>query len=578
MQSAQICDYDVFIILAFAVFYAPVARVGGFDNPRAGVENMIRETHLMPRRDTMRGGRSTMLRLDIRWGLAVAVLVLAMAAHASAQRLMETDGIELLGSVRVVTDAAATCNVVEASHTEAEYERIQANHGQPLDVWQLDFSVYNGSGRWLDHLIARYGIEAKWPDCTNWSGDGPGGGPTGTYSEPVLWASTIGRIQETGRNVVAPGATLTATTFILSFHEGAPRFANWSVDFTFGDSVTAGGAETEAAESTGAGRGVPAEIGRGNERGGVDAAAVSEAQENLFWQSIMNSTNPAEFKVYLDQFPNGVFRALAQNRLVELSAPAGDAPVADEPRGVGAGAPAVSAPPAAGRDAPLRAGETRVFDGMEFVWVPAGEFRMGSTSSEALTNEQPVTQVRISKGFWLAKYEVTQAEWQAVMGSNPSLFAECGRSCPVEQVSWDDAQEFIGSLNARSGGNRYRLPTEAEWEYAARAGTTGDRYGNLDGIGWCADNSGGRTHPGGGKAPNAFGLHDMIGNVYEWVEDWYGDYPGGAVTDPGGAASGSPWVFRGGGWIDGAGSCRSSYRYGGARGNDYLGFRLLRTE
>ena len=192
-----------------------------------------------------------MLRLDIRLGMAVAVMVLAMAWPAGAQRLLETDGIELRGSVRVVTFAAGTCNVVEASHTEAEYERIQANHGQPLDVWQLDFSVYNGSGRWLDHLIARYGIEAKWPDCTNWSGDGPGGGPTGTYSEPVLWASTIGSIQESGSNVVAPGATLTATTFILSFHEDEPRFANWSVDFTFGDPVAAGGAETEAAESTG---------------------------------------------------------------------------------------------------------------------------------------------------------------------------------------------------------------------------------------------------------------------------------------------------------------------------------------
>ena len=185
-----------------------------------------------------------MLRLDIRLGMVVAVMVLAMAWPAGAQRLLETDGIELRGSVRVVTFAAGTCNVVEASHTAAEYERIQANHGQPLDVWQLDFSVYNGSGRWLDHLIARYGIEAKWPDCTNWSGDGPGGGPTGTYSEPVLWASTIGSIQESGSNVVAPGATLTATTFILSFHEDEPRFANWSVDFTFGDS-------TSVTESTG---------------------------------------------------------------------------------------------------------------------------------------------------------------------------------------------------------------------------------------------------------------------------------------------------------------------------------------
>ena len=166
-------------------------------------------------------------------------------------------------------------------------------------------------------------------------------------------------------------------------------------------------------------------------------------------------------------------------------------------------------------------GVSRVFDGMEFVWVPPGEFRMGSTSSEADANEQPVTQVRISRGFWLGKYEVTQEEWQAVMGSNPSRFAGCG-NCPVERVSWDDAQQFIQGLNAREGPAVYRLPTEAEWEYAARAGTTGDRYGNLDAIAWYGQNSGGRTHPVGGKPPNAWGLHDMLGSVWEWVHDWYG--------------------------------------------------------
>ena len=130
------------------------------------------------------------------------------------------------------------------------------------------------------------------------------------------------------------------------------------------------------------------------------------------------------------------------------------------------------------------------------------------------------------------------------MGSNPSHFDECGRSCPVELVTWEDAQEFIGRLNGRSGGNRYRLPTEAEWEYAARAGTTGDRYGNLDAIAWYRDNSRYRTHPVGQKAPNAWGLHDMLGNVEEWVEDRYGDYPGGAVTDPRGPGSGLYQVYR----------------------------------
>lgn len=177
-----------------------------------------------------------MLRSGIRVASATAIMALATGAGASAQRLLEKDGIELRGTARVVTFAAGKCNVLEASHTEAEYERIKANHGQPLDVWQLDFSVHNGSGKWLDHLIARYGIESKWPDCTNWSG------PSGTYPEPVEWSSTLGHIQKSGRNVVAPGSTLTDTTFILAFHEDQPRFERWSVDFTFGDSSSLSGA------------------------------------------------------------------------------------------------------------------------------------------------------------------------------------------------------------------------------------------------------------------------------------------------------------------------------------------------
>ena len=218
---------------------------------------------------------------------------------------------------------------------------------------------------------------------------------------------------------------------------------------------------------------------------------------------------------------------------------------------------------------------------MEFVQVSAGEFLMGSESEEAFSfNEQPVTRVRISRGFWLGKYEVTQGQWQEVMGSNPSLFDECGPDCPVEGVSWEDVQEFIGRLNAAVGEERYRLPTEAEWEYAARAGTSGDRYGNLDAIAWCDGNNRSGTHPVGQKMANAWGLHDMLGNVEEWVEDWKGPYPGGEVTDPQGPTSGSDRVYRGGCWISGARFCRASTRFSDSPGNrrGYLGFRLLRTE
>ena len=192
--------------------------------------------------------------------------------------------------------------------------------------------------------------------------------------------------------------------------------------------------------------------------------------EGLFWQSIVDSTNPAEFEAYLEQFPNGVFRMLAQVRLEALRVPTGDRPAAGVPRGGGARVPAAGSRTVADRDAPQRAGELQVFDGMEFVWVPAGEFRMGSTSSEARDRERPVTRVRISRGFWLGKHEVTQAEWQGVMGTNPSRFNECGMDCPADSVSWGDTQEFIANLNEIEGAGRYRLPTEAEWEYAARAG------------------------------------------------------------------------------------------------------------
>ena len=218
--------------------------------------------------------------------------------------------------------------------------------------------------------------------------------------------------------------------------------------------------------------------------------------------------------------------------------------------------------------------------GMEFVRIPAGEFLMGSASADANDGEQPVTQVLISRAFDLGKYEVTQGQWEAVMGSNPSGFQQCGSDCPVENVSWEDSQEFIRRLNAMDGAGTYRLPTEAEWEYAALAGTAGDGgAADLDAIAWCGEISADRTHPVGGKAPNGFGLHDMIGNVHEWVEDRYGPYPGGAVTDPEGAGSGSLWVFRGGSWYYSVRNCRSSYRGYDVAGSQhgFLGFRLLRA-
>jgi len=199
---------------------------------------------------------------------------------------------------------------------------------------------------------------------------------------------------------------------------------------------------------------------------------------------------------------------------------------------------------------------------MEFVWIPAGRFQMGA--DEGSGDEKPVHTVTISKGFWMGKYEVTQEQYEQVAGSNPSKFK--GSKNPVEKVNWHHAKAFCEAVTKKTG-RTVRLPTEAEWEYACRAGTTtryytGDYESDLAEAGWWGGNSGKKTHPVGQKIPNAWGLYDMHGNVWEWCEDWYGKYPSGSVTDPTGPATGSARVFRGGSWIDAAGKCRVAYRHG----------------
>jgi formylglycine-generating enzyme required for sulfatase activity len=217
---------------------------------------------------------------------------------------------------------------------------------------------------------------------------------------------------------------------------------------------------------------------------------------------------------------------------------------------------------------------------MPFVLIPAGEFLMGSADGD--DDDRPVHTVRISQPFYLGQYAVTQAQWQAVMESNPSRFTG-DPNRPVENVSWEEVQEFIRRLHAREGGPAYRLPTEAEWEYAARAGSTtaycfGDDPRQLREYAWHSENSGGQTHPVGQLKPSAWGLYDMHGNVWEWVQDWYGPYPADAAVDPAGPSSGSRRVNRGGSWSCGASRCRSAYRNYWLPGlrNGYLGCRLLR--
>jgi formylglycine-generating enzyme required for sulfatase activity len=167
--------------------------------------------------------------------------------------------------------------------------------------------------------------------------------------------------------------------------------------------------------------------------------------------------------------------------------------------------------------------------GMEFAYVPAGGFQMGSSNADP--NEQPVHQVTFASGFYMGRHEVTQAQWQKVMGNNPSNFSNCGENCPVEQVSWDDVQEFIKKLNAQNDGYQYRLPSEAEWEYACRAGTNGDYAGDPNSVAWYTSNAEYKTHPVGQKQPNAWGLYDMHGNVSELASDYQTNNYDGAPTD-----------------------------------------------
>ena len=196
--------------------------------------------------------------------------------------------------------------------------------------------------------------------------------------------------------------------------------------------------------------------------------------------------------------------------------------------------------------------------GMEFVKIQPGEFTMGCSTddNECTDEEKPAHRVQITSAFEIGKYEVTQSQWQAVMGANPSTIK--GDNRPVETVSKNDAHDFLAKLNAQNDGYKYRLPTEAEWEYAARAGAATQRGASLDEIAWYADNSGDETHPVGQKKPNAWGLYDMLGNVREWVEDVYARdfYSSSPLADPTGPQPGQGGNFqpgrgRGGGFAGG---------------------------
>ena len=210
--------------------------------------------------------------------------------------------------------------------------------------------------------------------------------------------------------------------------------------------------------------------------------------------------------------------------------------------------------------------------GIEMLLVPPGTFMMGASpgDTQASDGEKPAHEVTITKAFYLGRTAVTQAQWLKVMDTNPSHFR--GELLPVDSVSWDDCQQFC----AKTG---MKLPTEAQWEYACRAGTIGATYGDLDLIAWHQGTAGGTTHAVAGKRPNALGLYDTLGNVWVWCEDWYGSYSSGSVTNPTGPTTGLRRLLRGGDWLGYSNHCRASqrFRYSPVGIFNFIGFRAVRT-
>lgn len=234
---------------------------------------------------------------------------------------------------------------------------------------------------------------------------------------------------------------------------------------------------------------------------------------------------------------------------------------------------------------------TAVNPDFAFVYISPGSFLMGSPEYEPGRNKDETQhQVTLTEGFYIQVTPVTQRQWVSVMGFNPSTFADRGDDCPVEGITWIQCQEFIRKLNS-AGEYSYRLPTEAEWEYACRAGSLGPFANgelleplcaldpNLDCMGWYCGNSGRTVHPVAQKAPNAWGIFDMHGNLCEWCQDWYGDYPSSDQFDPSGAPFGPGRVVRGGSWFSSAKNCRSACRFHWPPNSrsDFIGFRLVRS-
>jgi formylglycine-generating enzyme required for sulfatase activity len=249
----------------------------------------------------------------------------------------------------------------------------------------------------------------------------------------------------------------------------------------------------------------------------MDSAPKPDAATET-WNFIRDSRDPDDFERFAKAFPDSPYARGAEIRAAQLRK---------------AGAPPISEVPH---------GKTKVNpkDGLTYVWIEPGTFMMGCSpgDGECRPDEKPAHQVTITRGFWMGQTDVTQEAYQRVTGKTPSYFK--GAKLPVEKVTWTDSQNYCAATGMR-------LPTEAEWEYAARAGSTASRYGDIDSIAWYGNNSGNTTHPVMQKLANDWGLYDMLGNVWQWTADWYTDkYSGNNEADPKGPSSGQSRVVRGG--------------------------------
>jgi len=313
---------------------------------------------------------------------------------------------------------------------------------------------------------------------------------------------------------------------------------------------------------------------------GKQVAQSAVSDDRAFWESVKDSRDVNEIKAYLDQFPRGIFAGIARARVASLDKVGPQMALAKPPQ--------ATLPNSKPLLPALKAG-TVIKDCEEcpeMVVIPAGNFMMGSkadpfAATQPSNEEQPQHNVSVSS-FALGKFEVTQEQWYSLMGNLPSNFK--GRTLPVEQVSWNDAQDFIKRLNVKTGQN-YRLPSEAEWEYAARAGATteysfGDDSSQLNRFAWFTGNSNYTTHPVGEKLPNNFGLYDMHGNVWEWTQDcWDINYAGAINGSPSNFADCSLRVARGGAWNSNSLLLRTAHRTKNSVANRYFafGFRVAKS-